>query len=177
MRSWEEVGVVCKEVNGGRVRENIIAKNIYAKNIFGKNIFRKNIFRKNIFGRNIFRKNIFAKNIFKKNIFAKNIVEKIFSKRIFLSKIFFKKLTKNIFKKNTYAKYFSKKKRWRWSPPCCPQGLGWYRAIARSQPSMYILYCNVIINLSFCTSTFLAPQMKNVSFMREAVVPTTWIRC
>ena len=33
-------------------------------------------------------------------------------------------------------------------PPCCPQGLGWYRAIARSQPS--IIYFKVFH--VFCTS-------------------------
>ena len=86
--------------------------------------FRENIFNK-IFSPKIFSKTIFSpKNIFTKNILAKNIVAKNI-----LSKIFSKKLTKNIFKKILKPNIFLKKR-------CCPQGLGWYRAIARSQPSI-----------------------------------------
>ena len=65
--------------DGGRVRENIIAKNIYTKNIFQKNIFAKNIF-KNVL-KNIVKKNIVEKNIFKKNsptIFSKKYLCQIF---------------------------------------------------------------------------------------------------
>ena len=98
MRSWEEVGVVCKEV---RWRKG------YRK-YYCQKYLRKKYFCKNISGQKIVGKNIFEKNIF----------------------------VKNIFQKNTYAKYFFLKKRWERSPPCCPQGLGWYRAIARSQPSI-----------------------------------------
>ena len=54
-----------RKSDGGRVRENIIAKNIYAKNIFAKNIFKKNIFAKNIVEKNIFKKKLMP-NIFPK---------------------------------------------------------------------------------------------------------------
>ena len=52
------------EVNGGRVRENIIAKNIHAKNIFAENIFVKNIFKKT--HQKYFQKNTYAKCFSKK---------------------------------------------------------------------------------------------------------------
>ena len=125
MRSWEEVGVVCKEVRwrkGQRkyycqkylrqkyfcqkyFREKYFWKTCFPTNIFGKNIYAKNIFGKNIYTINIFTKNIFGKNIFTKKNVAKNIVEK----NIFVKNIF-KKNSPKIFKKNTYWKYFSKKK-------------------------------------------------------------------
>ena len=65
------------------------------------------------------------KNISQKNIFSQNILKKMFS-RIFRKNIPPKKLI-----------YFWKKLMVK--PPCCPQGQGWYRAIARSQPSWWIL--------------------------------------
>ena len=58
-----------RKSDGGRVRENIIAKNIYAKNIYAKNIFKKNIFAKNIVEKNIFKKKLMP------NIFPKKKVE------------------------------------------------------------------------------------------------------
>ena len=64
----------------------------------------------------MFAKNISAKNISVKNIFKKNS-PKIFPKKILLPNIFPKK--------KVGAK-----------PPSCPQGLCWYRAIERSQPSV-----------------------------------------
>ena len=160
MRSWEEVGVVWKEVRWREGKRNIIAKNIYAKYIFAKNIFAKNIFNK-IFSPKIFSKTKFSpKNIFAKNILAKNIVEKNI----------FKKNPQKIFsKKNTYAKYFSKKKR------CCPQGLGWYRAIARSQPSfsifLLVIECEILFmgNIAFilsCLSHDKCPSKNFLSLLR-----------
>ena len=50
MRSWEEVGVVCRAVRWGKGKEKIfLAKIFLSENIFGKNIFDENIFGKNIF--------------------------------------------------------------------------------------------------------------------------------
>ena len=124
----------------------------------------KKYFYWNISAKNISAKNIYDKNIFTEKDFWENILEKIFSPKIFSPKIFsiffflflpkihlnffndFKTNKKNMFArnispKNTLAKYISKKKGAK--PLCCPQGLGWYRAIARSQPSIQyiIIYC------------------------------------
>ena len=79
---------------------------------------------------------IFFKKILKKKFEQNIIAKKYFQKKyIFTKNIFKKKIHQKYFQKNTFAKYFSKKKVGA-KPPCCSQGLGWYRAIARSQPSL-----------------------------------------
>ena len=113
----------------------ILLPKIFSKKIFTlKLLFVKNIFTKKIFVKKIFATNIFQKNIFSNFFLNKILLPKIFSKIYFQQKYFPEKNHKNIFKKNIFAKYFSQKKGGG-EAPCCPQGLGWYRAIARSQPS------------------------------------------
>ena len=122
MRSWEEVGVVWKEVRWRKGKGKYYCQKYLCQKYFQKNIFAKNIFKNNFFCQIYFQKKYFCQKYFWKNSFTKNI--------------FKEKNHRKYFQKNIFAKYFSKKKVGA-KPPCCPQGLGWYRAIARSQPSIW----------------------------------------
>ena len=80
----------------------------------------------------------------------KSIFTKIFLKKIFSPKIFLKKVG---------AK-----------PLCCPQGLGWYRAIARSQPSNGYLQGFLAYRdryLSFSATRFLSILISMASVARH----------
>ena len=85
----KRLGLFERKSDGGRVRENIIAKNIYAKNIFRK----------------IFSPKIFSPKIFLPKIFSNS--KTIFS--ILLKRIFLRKKLAKIFYKKTHQKYFPKK--------------------------------------------------------------------
>ena len=110
MRSWEEVGVVCKEVRWRKGKRKYYCQKYLCQKYFQKKCSPKIIFS---------AKYIFKKKYFCQKYFWKNNLAKIFSKKILLP--------------NTFSKKVGAK------PPCSPQGLGWYRAIARSQPSCEIL--------------------------------------
>ena len=89
-----------------------------------------------IYSPKIFLSKIFSTKIYK--LFLKKKLSKIFLQKIFCQKYSRKKIIcQKYFWKNYFDIYISEKKVGA-KPPCCPQGLGWYRAIARSQPS--ILY-------------------------------------
>ena len=108
--------------------------------------------------------------IFGKSIFSEIFLVNFFGK-IFLAAIFcFKKNRENMFEKNS-PKIFPKKylcqilkKKVGAKPPCCPQGLGWYWAIARSQPSIIIfLACQLSMLMLHPPSHFheTATQLNN----------------
>ena len=114
MRTWEEVGVVCKTVRWGKGKKKYFCGNYFRQKYFCQKYFQNKYFRKKYFQKKYFRQKYFQKKYFRQKYFGKN-QQKYFLKKYFCQIFFHKKVG---------AK-----------PPCSPQGLGWYRAIARSQPS------------------------------------------
>ena len=92
----------------------------------------------------------------------KNIFEKNISKKIFFPKLFFEKiLLPNIFPKKVGVK-----------PPCCPQGLGWYRALARSQPSIS-LFLYTLLTPIFVALMMRIPDMAAMWLGWTEIPPTS----
>ena len=123
----------------------------------GPKIYSQKKFCQKYFHRNYFHQKCFCQKYFWKNI------QIIFGKKYVSSKIFLKKYSIiNISGKNIFTKNISEKKLlttiflkilYIYSPPCCPQGLGWYRAIARSQPSAtywYVTISNYLLERHLC---------------------------
>ena len=101
-------------------RQKHFRQKYFCQKYLRQKYFRQKYFRQKYFHPKYFRKKYFFRFFFEQNIAAKNIFPKKFTKNI-SEKI----LLPNIFQKKVGAK-----------PLCCPQGLGWYRATARSQPSI-----------------------------------------
>ena len=131
------MGVVCsKAVRWGKGKKKLFLPKIlkiFLSKIFLQKIFSSKIFLPENFLSKLSRQKYFSKKYFLEIFFKKIlcIFKKYFHQKYFLKE----KFTISISKKNT--NYFSKKKVGA-KPPCCPQGLGWYRAIARFQPSITI---------------------------------------
>ena len=182
MRSWEEVGVVNKAVRWGKGKKKYFCRKYLHQKYFRQKYFRQKYFHQKYFCQKYFLQKYYRqKNFCKKYFCQKYFRKKIFSQKIFSSKIFFKKnFSQNFFwtkyccQKYFHQKYFPKKihqKYFRKNTFCfcqiffkkkgggCPQGLGWYRAIARSQPSC--LYCNKFEGAKFSLQRVPYLQMRS----------------
>ena len=160
--------------------KKILLPKIFSPKIFSSKIFSPKIFSSKIFSSKIFSPKIFSPKILPSKKFSQKIfLSKIFSQKIFSSKIFFKKkISQNFFwtkyccqkyfhqkyfPKKIHQKYFRKntfcfcqiffKKKVGAKPLCCPQGLGWYRAIARSQPSLPYFQCHLFLDWTIAWKT------------------------
>ena len=81
MRSWEEVGVVCKEVRWRKGKRKYLCQKYLRQKYFRQKYFRQKYFQKNISAKNIVEKQNFEKNIFVKNIFKNKTDQKYFQKK------------------------------------------------------------------------------------------------